>query len=387
MYICKWLGTLIKNMSVGLNINVDMLTWAITRAGHDLHDFVVKVPNVSKWIEGEKKPTIKQLEDFAKKVYVPFGYFFLNEPPTQELPIPFFRTNHLQDTQVSVNVYDTILQIQQRQDWLKEYLRDNEFETLSFVGKYRDSNNIYGIVKDIRNTLSLPENWANGCNTWENALGVLVEHIEDAGIYVVFNGVVGNNTHRPISVDECRGFVLVDEFAPFMFVNNSDAKAAQMFTIAHELAHIWTGYSAGFDFRKLHPADDPIEKLCDSIAAEFLVPEATFNEVWNSKPIIRDTARYFKVSEIVIARRALDLGKITRSKFFEFYNDYRQEANSKKTKTSGGDYYATTRKRLGVAYSTHINNAVKSGKLLYRDAYRLTNLKGDTFHTYFTQHL
>ncbi len=55
-----------------------------------------------------------------------------------------------------------------------------------------------------------------------------------------------------------------------MFINNSDGKAAQMFTISHELAHIWTGHSAGFDFRELLPANDPVELLCDKVAAEFL---------------------------------------------------------------------------------------------------------------------
>lgn len=96
----------------------------------------------------------------------------------------------------------------------------------------------------------------------------MVLHIEDKGIITVFNGIVENNTSRPIPVDECRGFVW-DEMAPFMFINNADWKSAQMFTIVHELAHIWTGHSAGFDFRKLQPADDPIEILCDKVAAEF----------------------------------------------------------------------------------------------------------------------
>lgn len=365
-----------------------MLTWAIARAGYNLHDFASKVPDVFEWIQGEKKPTVKQLEDFSKKVYLPFGYFFLPEPPKEKLPIPFFRTNNTQAAQVSVNVYDTILLLQQRQDWLKDYLKDSEFETLSFVGKYRNSNNVQEIVADLRRNLNLPESWASHYKTWQDALESLIRHIEDIGIIAVFNGIVENNTHRPISVDECRGFVLVDEMAPFMFVNNSDGKAAQMFTIVHELAHIWTGHSAGFDFRKLEPANDPIEKLCDKIAAEFLVPEATFNEVWNFNLNIKNTARFFKVSEIVIARRALDLGKITKSEFFEFYDEYtNREFLKKESQSSGGDFYATTRKRLGLAFSAHIYNAVKSGKLLYRDAYKLTSLKGDTFQTYFTKHI
>ena len=216
-------------------------------------------------------------------------------------------------------------------------------------------------------------------------MNYLSEVIEDKGIITVFNGVVENNTSRPISVEECRGFVLVDDLAPFMFINNADSKSAQMFTIAHELAHLWTGRSAGFDFRKLQPADDPNEKLCDRVAAELLVPENSFTVVWDRYNNIRNTSRYFKVSEIVIARRALDLSRITRRQFFDFYEEYINREFSKKSKSSGGDYYATARKRISVTFAAHVENAVKSGQLLYRDAYRLTSMKGDTFNKFFTQ--
>ncbi len=375
-------------MRTEVNINANMLTWAITRAGFDLHEFAAKVPNLLEWISGNKKPTVKQLEDFSKKVYLPFGYFFLKEPPKEKLSFPFFRTNNTQTTHVSVNVYDTILLLQQRQDWLKDYLKDNEFDILPFVGRYKNSGTVQEIVDDIRNTLVLFENWAGHYKTWQDALENLIQHIENIGVITVFNGVVENNTHRPISVEECRGFVLVDEFAPFMFINNADSKAAQMFTIVHELAHIWTGHSAGFDFRKLKPADNPNELLCDKVAAEFLVPEKSFNTFWNDNPDFKNMSRYFKVSEIVIARRALDLGKITKQQFFAFYYEYEQrEFVKKEQQGSGGDFYATTRKRLGLAFSAHINNAVKSGKLLYRDAYKLTSLKGDTFQAYFSNHI
>lgn len=100
-----------------------MLTWAIDRAGYELQDFIAEVPKTKDWLEGTKKPTVKQLETFSKKVHLPFGYLFLNEPPTEKLPIPFFRSNGKQTEKVSVNVYDTILLIQQRQDWLREYLQ------------------------------------------------------------------------------------------------------------------------------------------------------------------------------------------------------------------------------------------------------------------------
>jgi Zn-dependent peptidase ImmA (M78 family) len=312
---------------------------------------------------------------------------FLPEPPKEHLPIPFFRSSGNQAEKVSINVYDTILLMQQRQDWLSYYLKDNHFEQLSFVGKFRNTTNVQTIVADIRNTLNLPENWASQFRTWQEAQDHLVLHIEDKGIITVFNGVVENNGFRKIPVDDCRGFVLVNEMAPFMFINNADWKSAQLFTIVHELAHIWTGHSAGFDFRKLQPADDPIEILCDKIAAEFLVPTNSFNEVWNHNPSIQNASRYFKVSEIVIARRALDTGKLTKGQFFAFYEEYsNREFAKKEQQNSGGDFYATTKKRLSLTFASHINNAVKSGNLLYRDAYKLTSLKGDTFHNFFSKY-
>lgn len=375
-------------MSPEININGHMISWAINRAGFDMQEFIAKYAGVQDWIDGTKKPTVKQLETFSKRVYLPFGYLFLPEPPQEKLPIPFFRTlNGHGNATVSINVYDTILLLQQRQNWLSDYLRDNDFRPLNFVGKYRRSNNVTQIVADIRNTLNLTEEWASNYGTWEEALSSLIYRIETVGVIMVFNGVVENNTHRPIPVEDCRGFVLVDELAPFMFINNSDGKAAQMFTIVHELAHIWTGQSAGFDFRRLQPANEPIEILCDKIAAEFLVPENSFKAVWTQRPDTKYVARYFKVSEIVVARRALDLGVISKPQFFKFYNEYsNREFSKKENQSSGGDFYATTRKRLSMTFAGHINNAVKSGQLLYRDAYKLTGLKGDTFQTFFTKH-
>jgi Zn-dependent peptidase ImmA (M78 family) len=374
-------------MRTEVNINSNMFTWAIARAGYDLSDFAIKFPKIIDWVNQKKKPTVKQLEAFSKKVHLPFGYLFLPEPPKESLPIPFFRTNNGEQSNVSINVYDTILLMQQRQDWLREYLIDNDFQSLPFVGKFRNSQNHSEIVADIRNTLGLKNEWASSFKTWQEALDHLAQKIEDIGITIVFNGVFENNTSRPISVDECRGFVLVDHVAPFMFINNSDGKAAQLFTIIHELAHIWTGHSAGFDFRQLLPANDPIEILCDKVSAEFLVPAESFLRVWKSRPSIANTARYFKVSEIVIARRALDLGYLTKTEFFVFYNEYsNHEFLKKENQGDGGNFYATVKKRIGLTFAAHVYQAVKSGKLLYRDAYKLTSLKGDTYQTFFTKH-
>ncbi|MFZ6008768.1 MAG: ImmA/IrrE family metallo-endopeptidase [Bacteroidota bacterium] len=372
-----------------INIKPDIITWAIARAGYEFKDFVMQFPYIKDWLEDKKQPTVKQLEKFSHKVHVPFGYLLLPEPPIERLPIPFFRTNQKErrNENVSVNVYDTIMLIQQRQDWLREYLKENDYEQLSFVGKFANSHNITAIVSDIRQTLGLENEWASSFQRLETAIDHLTQKIEDAGIILTFNGVVENNTSRPIKVNECRGFVLVDRIAPFMFVNNADGKAAQLFTIVHELAHIWTGHSAAFDFKQLMPANDPVELLCDKVAAEFLVPEASFLRIWNHRPEIPYVAKHFKVSQIVIARRALDLGKISKTSFFNFYNSYiNQEQYRKESQAGGGDFYANTKKRLSLSFAARIHQAVMSNQLLYRDAYKLTSLKGDTFKKFFDKH-
>ena len=375
-------------MRTEIHINTALIPWAINRAGFDLHEFLQADQRVQLWLDGKKLPTVKQLETFAKKVFLPFGYLFLQEPPREEIPFPFFRTALKENRAVNINVYDTILLLKQRQDWLREYLQENEFRQLTFTKRYNGSQDIAAIVENMRAILDLPEDWARQMPTWPDALDHLAKHIENIGIITVFNGVVENNNTRKIPVDECRGFVMVDDWAPFMFVNNADSKAAQMFTLAHELAHVWIGSSAGFDFRNMQPANDPTELLCDRIAAEFLVPEQSFRESWRGRPDIANQARHYKVSPIVIARRAQDLGFITRTQFLEFYNAYiLREFTKKEAGSSGGDFYATSRKRISVTFASHINNALKSGKLLHRDAYRLTGLRGDTFETFFTKYL
>lgn len=376
------------------NINRDLIEWAILRAGKDPKEVFIQDPRVEKWVEGERLPTVKQLEDFTRKLHVPFGYMFLDEPPKEEIPIPFFRSGHKNPEvrEISLNVYHTIQILQERQTWLREYLAQTGYEDLEFIGKYGIEDSYKDVVKDIRKTLGLDPNWAKDLSSWEDALDLLTAKIEEAGIIVTFNGIVGNNTRRPISVEECRGFVLADLKAPFLFVNSKDAKAGQMFTLAHELAHLWLGKTAGFDQANLLPADHPVELFCDQVAAEFLVPEDYLTERWKITQDFKNLSRHFKVSPIVIARRVMDLNLIERSEFFEFYHSYmegwRLKKQAQKEKDNkGGNFYATVRKRIGVRFASFVHSAVQEGNLLYRDAYRLTSLKGNSYERFMDEFL
>lgn len=368
-------------MSIKIKVRKDILLWALSRAGYREEDFDFVFPQIKLWLSEQKKPTIKQLADFSRKVYLPFGYLFLDKPLEEPPPIPYFRTEG--EGKMTLNVLDTVKLLQNRQVWLRNYLEENEYRPLGFVGRFKNTNDYKIIVEDIRKTFQLSEDWASKFKTWWETLEYLTDLTNKIGIVIVFNSVVGNNTHRPIEVEECRGFVIVDSYVPFMFVNSADAKSAQLFTIVHELAHIWIDLSAGFDLRRMLPADDPKEKLCNRVAAEFLVPEKIFNEEWDKFQDFSKLSQFFKVSEIVIAIRALDLGKIQKDDFFEFYNQYKKQEEYHKGKgAEGGNFYRVQKNRLSLRFASFVHQAVGEGKLLYRDAYYLTGLFGKTYQNF-----
>ena len=211
----------------------------------------------------------------------------------------------------------------------------------------------------------------------------LRDALDAAGILVVFNGVVGNNNHRKLNPAEFQGFALVDEYAPLIFVNNADFKAAQMFTLAHELAHLCIGAEGVSALESLLPSAHAVEQFCDAAAAEFLVSESELRDFWpdaaKSGDPYQQIARHFKVSRIVAARRALDLELIDRATFFDFYHRHKGQGTPRRPDTDGGDFWNTQRWRIGPRFAAHVVRATRAGRLPYREAYALTGLNGYRF--------
>ena len=363
-----------------IHINADILIWAIERVGNNVDEFLLRNPKVKEWINGTKLPTLKSLENFAKKLYVPLGYLFLQEPPLEECPIPFFRSTS--NRQNNINIYDTVLTMQDRQEWLSNYLRQDGMEKLDFVGIINANiQRIEDACNKVREILNIPINWAADFRTIDDAIKYLAVHLEDKGVIVCFNGVVGFNNQRSIPVKECRGFALIDEYCPFIFVNNKDAKQAQVFTLFHELVHILIGYSAGFGDDDSHCHQTELECFCDNVAANCLVPKSLLLEEWSQVGENYDIlTKKFKVSRYVIARRAKEIGLITEQRYYYLYNKWNREPANLAKPSGGGSFIPMAIKKTSRTFLAHVNNAISSNRMLYMDAYRLTGLKGDTFH-------
>lgn len=372
-----------------IDVQPKLLEWARTRAMLTVQDLLPRFPKLTEWEKGEVRPTLRQLEQFAKATHVPFGYLLLQEPPEEQLPVPVYRTlTTLGVQRPSPGLLQTVQTLQRRQAWMREHLTEDDEQPLAFVGSAKLEHSIEAVANHIRTELGLTIGWAQQLPTWTDALRRFREAAESAGIVVTANGVVGNNTHHKLDPKEFRGFVLIDPVAPFVFLNAADAKGAQMFTLAHELAHVWFGVSAVFDLAGLQPASNKIEIACNAIAAELLVPAQELKEAWNeasqrTKPFDA-LARHFKVSAIVAARRALDMNLTSKTAFFEFYEEYlEQDHQQKAAKTSdGGNFYATQNVRLGRRFAETVVHAAREGRVLYRTAYELTGLWGSTFDKY-----
>ncbi len=369
-------------------VRPELIRWARERSGLKADALTERFPKFAAWETGEAQPTLRQLEDLAKKTLTPLGYFFLPEPPEDKLPIPDLRT--VKDKPLrrpSPNLLETVQIMQRRQAWMREFLIEQGAKPLPFVTSVTLKTDPTEVAANIRAVLGRQGEWARHHPTWTDALRALREAIDEAGILVAINGVVGNNGHRKLDPNEFRGFILTDDFAPLVFINGADAKAAQMFTLAHELGYLWLGRGGVFNLEALQPADDEVEKFCNRVAAEFLIPAHVLNACWaaaaQTEEPFQTLASRFKVSPIVAARRALDLGLIDKGYFFEFDEAYQEDDRRKiSQRPSGGDFYATQDVRLGRRFASAVVRAVKEGRLLYRDAFHLTGLSGETFDKY-----
>ncbi len=377
-----------------VQVNPVLLQWAVDRSGLDLDDLRKPFPKVEDWLTGQRLPTFRQLQDFAKRTMTPFGMLLLSEPPVEDLGIPDFRT--MGDSKVfrpSPNLLATIDEIRRRQDFVRDVRIEDGFEPLEFVGSRQPRGNIVSAANHIRKRLGLLPQWAETLGTWQDALLHLRRVTENVGILVFSSSVVGLNNSRPLDPEEFRGFVLVDDIAPAIFLNDGDTKSARMFTLAHELVHVWIGQDALVNLSDFMPAHNDTEKFCNAVAAEFLVPEHKLMERWAEAQAtdnpFANISRWFKVSPVVAARRALNLNLISETEFFRFYRQDRAAffkcKKADKEKLGGPSFYVVQQARLGRPFAEAIVRSVREGRLLYSQAHRLIGMKGETFNRFAEQ--
>jgi Zn-dependent peptidase ImmA (M78 family) len=362
-----------------VEINPNLIRWAYERAGYIISDLERKFPKLSAWERGETHPTLKQIESFANTTHTPVGYLFLQEPPVEKIPIPDFRTIEKEDfSHPSPDLLDTIYICQQRQEWYQDYARFNGEKPLNLVGSVNLRDNIILTATEIRNILNFDVNERHQIPTWTDALRHFIEQTDNIGILVMCNSVVNNNTHRHLDPEEFRGFAISDNLAPLIFINGADTKSAQMFTLAHELAHIWLGQSAVSNAQPAIVPNQYIERWCNQVAAELLVPldlmKQEYKKTADLQNEVNRLARYFKVSTLVILRRIYDTGKLTYANFQDAYK--REEKRLIEIpQGTGGDFYLTLGARMSKCFTRALIASTLEGRTSFTESFRLLGIK------------
>jgi Zn-dependent peptidase ImmA (M78 family) len=355
-----------------------LLDWAVARGDTSLGVLRKKFPSYERWRRGEAHPTLRQLEEFARTTNTPVGYLFLEEPPEETVPMADFRTRHGGKVlRRSANLLDQVYLCEQRQAWYIDFARSVGGDELPFVDSMTALVEHDVAAATIRADLGIGPDFGRRQRNWESMLTALSQKIEDLGALVMISGVVGSNTHRPFDPDEFSGFSLSDPLAPVIFVNGVDTKRAQVFTLVHELAHVYLGESA---LSRVEPGtmDTPQhEDWCNAVAARVLVDEGEMRrEVSKVGPFpeqLEDLSMAFKVSTLVILRRMLELGLITREAFFAAYADEwdRLARLPRRQRDPGGSFYNTAPVRASKRFTRAIVRSTLEGQTLYRDAFGL----------------
>ena len=365
-----------------------MLRWARERARVGLEDLAVRFKKLPEWEEGEAQPTLKQLEAFAKAVHVPIGYLFLPSPPEETLPVPDFRTfDNRAVVQPSPNLLDTLYSCQERQAWYRDFAQITQETPRSFVGSAALTMTPETVASRIRETLGFEIEARRECPTWTEALRLFIQQADHAGVLVMVSGVVLSNNRRKLDPQEFRGFAFADPLAPLVFINGSDTKAGQMFTLAHELAHLWLGAS-GVSNASVAPLSgfSREEVWCNAVAAELLVPLAALRPLLQRDETVEEAmsrlARHFKVSTLVILRRLLDAGWLHRDAFEQAWEHERLRLREIAERAGGGgDFYRTTLSRVSRRFTRALISSTLEGQTLYRDAFRMLGVsKTETFN-------
>ncbi|MCY4000435.1 MAG: ImmA/IrrE family metallo-endopeptidase [Bacteroidetes bacterium] len=363
-----------------VTIRPELFQWACKRGQVDPDKLEKRFPKYTEWEKGFSKPTHKQLEHFAKFTHVPIWTLFLKEPPVEEMPIRDLRTMDNQDVQQPTsNLLDTIYLCLQRQDWYRSFSLEEREQPLPFVGSATINSDVQSVADDMRSVLHFNETDRNKLPDWSCGLQYLSNQAESIGMLVMISSIVGNNTHRKLKVEEFRGFSLADPIAPLIFINGVGSIAEQIFTLSHELAHIWLGQSVLSKASMDSFPDHHTEQWCHQVVAELLFPKKSmienFQKNFSIDENLRILTRHYKVSTIVILQRLKDLEILQPDEFMEYYRIEMQRSYPKPYGCSRSSFNSALKNRVSHQFGSALVASTFSGDTSFTDTFHYLGIR------------
>lgn len=383
-------------MTAKYPVSPHVLDWAIMKSGQDIIGLENKLPKLNDWRKEADNNhaflSISNIKHLSETLHIPFGYFFLEEPPQEsEMAIAYRSIENKLYEHPSRGLEETIEDMQRKQDFVRE-IRKQSFDRLGYVGSHNINSSYIQIANDIRDTCELPIDWNLKQKDNREAIKYLQRQIAQNGILLFKNGIVLTNTQRPLALEEFRAFVLVDEYAPLIFINTQDALSAQLFSICHELAHIWLGQAEILndyaDFKETRYTNKSLERLANRVASELLMPKEQIPTLFEddfSLDKVEQVAKQLKISQQVVAIGLHNEKFISKATFNKLYDEILQNVEraleERKAARPGGDYYNTYLYNIDHNFFNLVSTQAAEGNLSYTEAYSLLNLKSGKAYT------
>jgi Zn-dependent peptidase ImmA (M78 family)/DNA-binding XRE family transcriptional regulator len=383
-------------MSQKAYITPKVLQWARESARMPLEIAAAKIPvsvqRLREWEAGMDQPTIKQAQTLAKAYKRPFSLFFLPEIPKDFQPLQDFRSKgSKQLTTASIFI---IREIQSKQSWISEVYSDNNEKPLPFVGRFLINDDPVKVANDILKELKInPTNYNS-----DNPIREWIYAAELKGIFISRTSFI--HSRLKLNSDELQGFAISDKYAPFVFVNSDDWNAPQLFTLVHELAHIWiaqTGISNDIEpdiknKSKFHP----VELFCNEVAANALMPQNIIEGL--NQNIFKDSKEVFKaaktlgISSFAFLVRALNLNLISPRVYYKLKGEAELEfaayvkreeekkvKKKKQEKPGGPNYFLLQVNRNSRLFTQTVLDAFRGGNIEPATASNLLNVQVNKF--------
>lgn len=366
-----------------IKVKKEIYEWAIKESQKDFEEINLRFNNIKKWLNQEDFPTFRQLEKLANFLKVPLGYMFLDRPPKSDIIESEYRTIGNKKPYISKNLKDTIYDMSRKQDWISEYRKDNGWDKI-ILDNYNelDVDATLEIANKAKEFLNLKEFWYRDFKVSRIAYNFLRERLELKGIIVMQNGIVGSNTHRKLDIDEFRGFMLYDEYAPLIFINANDSITGKIFTLVHEFIHILFEKDDILENKDL-PRDVKLESQINKITVELLMPESHIREYWNKEDKnlnqIEGLSKLFNVSRLALAIRLYDLKLINQSLVQKVSEVTKGDLEKKESNSSGGDYWVTYKSRYSNNFVETVIQGAESGEISYNYAFNLLDVRAKNY--------
>lgn len=303
-------------------------------------------------------------------------------PKVHEDELVKFRTVNNAAVPLSKSLEDIIAKMRVRQTWAHDELMSLGFSGNTFVGSVDNTKNAKEIAQSIIQALQLPEHWTFDKSD-RKRFNFLRDTLSKIGIMTMVDSKAATN--EKLDIQEFRAFTLLDDIAPLIFINRNDSDKAMLFSLLHELTHIFIGAEELFNASEAEFDISDQERLINQTVMEIILGNSDFRKEWlkesetkSSRVEVAETfSSHYGLSTLSFLIKAKQDGLASERDIKEEYNQLAQPSLKQTKKKEGGDANVTNSFHLDSRFVSLVKQGIDSNSISYTDGFSLLGIKSE----------